>query len=205
MDESNDVTTLDFPFLPTPPGLHRIIRPGDTPEPVGSPLLFHSSPELPGWYPVTHPIDVQDQLTLSSPISPIACVSPGVLDTCISSSSSVLSDESDGDAGLLSALQGPPSFRLAQHKAGSPELSSSSAMDVPANRIQIGSPSPVPRWRLAQEGLFLSEISPSDATGFGHGCAFRSTSYRSSDYAQYSGKYGLPSHHHRFSSAGSGP
>ena len=54
MDESNDVPTLDFPSIPTPPGFYRIIRPGDTPEPVSSPFLFDSSPELPGWYPLTH-------------------------------------------------------------------------------------------------------------------------------------------------------
>ena len=49
MDESNDAPTLDFP-----PGFHLIIRTGDTPEPVSSPLLFNSSPELPRWYPATH-------------------------------------------------------------------------------------------------------------------------------------------------------
>ena len=43
MDE-NGAPTLDFPSIPTPPGFHRIIRPGDTPEPVSSPLLFDSSP-----------------------------------------------------------------------------------------------------------------------------------------------------------------
>ena len=32
----------------------------------------------------------------------------------------------------------------------------------------------------------------------GDGCAFRSTTYRSADYAQPSGKYGLPLHHPRF-------
>ena len=113
----------------------------------------------------------------------------------MSSFSSVVSD---GDAGLLTVLLGPPSFRLAQHKAGSSELPSSGTMDGPASHIQISSPSPVPRWRLAREGPFLSEISLSDVTGFGHGCAFRSTTYRSSDYAQPSGKYGLPLHHPRF-------
>ena len=90
----------------------------------------------------------------------------------------------------MSALLGAPSVRLAQHKMGSPELYSFGAMDVPANRIQIGSPKPVPHWRLAWEGPFLSEILPSDAAGFGHGCAFRSTTYQSSDHA--------PLHHPQF-------
>ena len=204
-----NVPTVDFPSIPTPPGFHLIVRPGDTPEPVSSPLMFDSLPELPGWYPATHTMDVRDGPTLSSPISPIACVSPGVSAICMTSSSSVVSD---GDAGLLAALLGPPSFRLPQQKTGSPELSSSSAMDVPASRIQRGSLRPVPRWRQTREGPFLSEISPSDAAGFGHGCAFRSTMYRSTDYAQPSGKYGLPLHHPRFlewigtpKSAGSGP
>ena len=35
-------------------------------------------------------------------------------------------------------------------------------------------------------------------TGFGTGCSFRSMTYRSSDYDQPSGKYGLPLHHPRF-------
>ena len=30
-DELNDVPALDFPSIPTQPGFHRIIRPGDTP------------------------------------------------------------------------------------------------------------------------------------------------------------------------------
>ena len=46
-----------------------------------------------------HP-DVRDGPTLSSPNSPIACVSPGVSDICMSSSFSVVFDEFDGDAGL---------------------------------------------------------------------------------------------------------
>ena len=81
---------------------------------------------------------------------------------CMSSSSSVASDDSDGDEGLLSALLGPPSFGSAK---------------------RTGSPRPVPRWRLAREGPFLSEIPPSGIAGFGHGCAFRNTTYRPSDYA----------------------
>ena len=109
----------------------------------------------------------------------------------------MVSDESDGDAGLLATLLGPPSFRL-PHQAESSALSSSGAMDVAASRIQCGSLRPVPCWRLAWEGPFLSEILPSDTAGFGDGCAFRNTTYRSADYAQPSGKYGLPLHHPRF-------
>ena len=48
---------------------------------------------------------------------------------------------------------------------------------------------------LFRVGPFLSEIPPSGVAGFGHGCAFRNTTYWPSDYAQPSGKYGLPLHH----------
>ena len=106
MDESNDVPTLDFPFLPTPPGFHQNYMAGRH-SGTGW-FIFAARLEPPGWYPVTHPVDVRDGPTLSPGVS------PGVSD--MSSSSSVVSDESDGDAWLLSALPGPPSFRLAQHK-----------------------------------------------------------------------------------------
>ena len=98
----------------------------------------------------------------------------------------------------MSVLLGPPTFRLAQHTSESSDLSYHSVIDSSAGPTQIDSPRPVPRWRLAREGPFLSEISSLNVAGFGHGCAFRSTTYRPSDYAQPSGKYGLPLHHPRF-------
>ena len=60
------------------------------------------------------------------------------------------------------------------------------------------SPGLVPRWRLAREGPFLVERSSSSLHCFGAGCAFRNTTYRSSDYASPSGEFGFPLHHHRF-------
>ena len=39
---------------------------------------------------------------------------------------------------------------------------------------------PVPHWRLAREGPFLSVLPHPDVGGLGRGCAFRSTTYRSS-------------------------
>ena len=128
----------------------------------------------------THPVDVRDGLTLSSPISPIACVSPGVSDICKSSSSSVVSDgdAGDGDAGLLSALLGPPSFRLAQHRAGR----RSCLLPVPWTFRLI-----VVRSDLRVQFHAAVWLGRAD---FGNGCAFRSTTYRSSDYVQSSGKYG---------------
>ena len=52
----------------------------------------------------------QDVLGLSLTFSLIARVPSGAYVKCMSSSSSVASDDSDGDAGLLSVLLGPPSF-----------------------------------------------------------------------------------------------
>ena len=59
-------------------------------------------------------------------------------------------------------------------------------------------PGPVPRWRLAWEGLFLSERSSSSLHCFGDGCAFRYTTYRPTDYATPNGEFGVPMHHPRF-------
>ena len=47
----------------------------------------------------------------------------------------------------------------------------------------------VPRWWLAREGLFLAERSPESIRSLGAGCAFRNTTYRSSDYAAPSGEF----------------
>ena len=54
---------------------------------------------------------------------------------------------------------------------------------------------PVPRWHLARVGPFLAERSPESIRSLGAGCAFRNTSYRSSDYDTPSGEFGLPIHH----------
>ena len=58
---------------------------------------------------------------------------------------------------------------------------------------------PVTRWwRLAREGPFLEERSPEYIRSLGPGCAFRNTTYRSSEYAVPVGDYGFPLHHARF-------
>ena len=56
----------------------------------------------------------------------------------------------------------------------------------------------VPRWRLAREGPFLEERSPESIRSLGPGCAFRNTTFRTSDYAEPVGDYGFPLHHPRF-------
>ena len=96
--------------------------------------------------------------------------SPGSFGECLSSSSSVASDESDGDAGLLSVLLGPPTFGPAQHTSESSDLSYYSAIDSSAWPTQIGSPRPVPRWRLARRACscwkchhLTSQVSGMDA------------------------------------------
>ena len=60
------------------------------------------------------------------------------------------------------------------------------------------SPGPVPRWRLAREGPFLSECSSSSLRCCGDGCAFRNTTYCPSDYATPTGEFGVPLNHPRF-------
>ena len=57
---------------------------------------------------------------------------------------------------------------------------------------------PVPRWRLARQGLFLVEGSPEYIHSLGAGCAFRNTTYRESDYVAPLGADRLPLHHPRF-------
>ena len=52
-----------------------------------------------------------------------------------------------------------------------------SAIDSLARPTQIGSPRPVPRWRLAREGPVPVGNFIIKVARFGHGCAFRSTTY----------------------------
>ena len=73
--------------------------------------------------------------------------------------------------------------------------------DIPKSltgSVSRRSPVFVARWRLAQEGPFLAERSPSSIRYLGAGCAFRNTTYRPSDYAPPSGEFGIPLHHPRF-------
>ena len=69
---------------------------------------------------------------------------------------------------------------------------------VPSPAIDDRRETPVPRWRLAQEGPFLAERSPESIRSLGAGCAFRNMSYRCLDYDTPSREFGLPVHHPRF-------
>ena len=63
---------------------------------------------------------------------------------CMSSSSSVASNDSDADVGLLSALLDPSLFSSAPHTAESSDFSFYSTVDSPAGLAQNGSPKAVP-------------------------------------------------------------
>ena len=58
-------------------------------------LPFYSSPSQPGWYHLAPPNEAQDVMSLSLSLSPIDSVPPGPSGVCVSSSSSVASDDSD--------------------------------------------------------------------------------------------------------------
>ena len=58
---------------------------------------------------------------------------------------------------------------------------------VPSPDVGDRRETPAPRWRLAREGPFLAKRSPESIRSLGAGCAFRNTSYRSSDYDAPSG------------------
>ena len=153
MDESPALLTLEFPSTTVPPGSDRIVQSGDTLGPDEPPSVFDFLPILSGWYPFANLGGAWDTSPVSSPFSPIACASADVSEICISSSSPMLSDASDGDAGLLVELLSPPSLGSTQPRAESSELPSSGAMDCPASHVPLGPTSPVPRWRLPGRAL----------------------------------------------------
>ena len=111
MVELSALPTLEFPSIPVPPGFDRIVRSGDTPEPAEPPSLFDFSPILPGWYPFGMLDIAGNTPPVSSVFSLIACTVPGVSELCLSSSSPMLSDTPDRDAGLWTGLPSPPPFR----------------------------------------------------------------------------------------------
>ena len=128
----------------------------------------------------------------------LSCVSPDVADLDMSPPSQTVSGTPAADANLLEKLLSPPSLGLPWLTTASSTLTLSGALDCPASQGRLGPSSFVSRWRLAREGPFLSEILPLDMSGFGASCSFHRTTYRSSDYTQPSGKYGMPLHHPRF-------
>ena len=124
------------------------------------------------------------RITIVSPIHSVPSVDS--MDH-ISASSSIASDD-DRDDGLLALVLGPLSIGA---MSGSSYLLYYSAIDSPAGLPGARSRTHVPHWRFVWEGSFLSELGQSDVGGFDQGCAFRNTTYRPSDFAQPSGKYGF--------------
>ena len=178
-----DISPPGFPYLPAPPGFVPIVRPGEIPDPVEPPSLFADSPEIPGWFQTEQPAPARDLIGFQLSLSPISSVPSGDSVERPSSSSLVASDDSDGDVRLLTSSLSLPSFGSMPWVSVSSDISFYSA---------VGSPIGLTR------DQFLSELPLSDVGAFGRGCAFRNTTHKSSDFAQPSGKYGLPLHNPPF-------
>ena len=163
------------------------------PDPVGPPSVFADSPDIPDartGFDGISVIVVSDLYNNSIP--------SGESGERQSSSSSVASDNLDGDVGLLMLLLSPPPVGSMTRAYMSSDFSLYSAVNSPTGLPRAESVTPVTPWRLAQEVPFLSKLPRSDVGAFGPGCAFCNTTHKSSDFAQPSGKYGLPLHHPRF-------
>ena len=113
-EDLNEISSPRFPYLPVPLGFTPIIRPGDIPDAVESPSLFADSPALPGWFLSEQPATTRELLGLQSLLSLISRVHSGDSVGRLSSSSSVVLDNSDGDVGLLMSLLGLSSFSSMQ-------------------------------------------------------------------------------------------
>ena len=134
----------------------------------------------------------------SLPISPILSITPEDSVVGKIGSSRDEPDTPSGTDSLQDALLGYSPPELSRPILTSPAEVFSDLPDCPTSRDVRRSPGPVPRWRLAREGPFLSERSSSSLNCFGDGCAFLNTTYRPSDYTKPSGEFGVPLHHPRF-------
>ena len=83
-----------------------------------------------------------------SSLSPIDSIPSGDLGERQSSSSSVVSDDLDGDVGLLMSLLSPPSVGSMTRASVSSDFSFYSAVDSPTGLPQAESVTPVLWWRL---------------------------------------------------------
>ena len=125
-----------------------------------------------------------------SPIAHIPLAESGVTPTTDSMASVI----SSCDDRLLASLLTRSSFRSMSRDPATSESMFYSAMDSLAWPTQAGCSLPIPEWRLWQEGPFVT-LMPHPRIGYSSGgCAFRCTTYRDSDFAEPSGKYGLPLH-----------
>ena len=190
-DVLDGISPPRFPYLPAPPGFTPIAKPGDILWPAGSASLHDVLPALPGRYHPEPPGYELNVLGLSMTISPIDRVPSGDSVERCSSSSSVASDDSDGDAGLLASILGPSSFGSSVVRLLLLQCCRQSS------RIILGRTSETCSALANGSGGPVS-VPHSGVGGFDSGCAFRNTTYRPSDFALPSGKYGLPLHHPRF-------
>ena len=99
-----------FPYLPAPPGFAPNVRPGEILDPVEPPSLFADPPEILGWFLSEQSTPARDLMGFQSSLSPISSVPSGDSVERPSSSSSLASDDLDGDVGLLTSLLRLPSF-----------------------------------------------------------------------------------------------
>ena len=150
----------------------------------GDPSLFDFSAELPKWFPGGWAGQSRDPLALL--ISPILSDAP---DDSLVANVGSSRDEPDTPSMpdvLPDALARSSSSAVSQQMPESPPEIVSDLLDYLTSCAVRRPAGPVPRWRLAREGPFLSECSSSSILCFGDGCAFRT------------GEFGVPMHHPRF-------
>ena len=123
-----------------------IVQPGDIPDPVEPPSLFADSPEIPGWFLSGQPTPARDLMGFQSSLSPISSVPSGNSVGHLSSSSSVASDDLDGDVGLLTLLHSLPSFGSMPRVSVSSDFSFNSAVGSPTRLPRAESGTPVLQW-----------------------------------------------------------
>ena len=115
-------------------------------------------------------------------VSPILSDSQGVSVAGVSPASPMMSDSPSLTTGVRDVLLESPPFDPSRPTPTSSAVASSGVPDCLSSWDLHGSPGPVPRWRLARDGPFLYERTPSALNSFGDGCSFVHTTYRSSDY-----------------------
>ena len=135
-----DISPPRFPYLPALPGYAPIVWPGEIPDPVEPLSLFTDSPEIPGWFLSEQPTPVRDLMGFQSSLSLISSVPSRDSVEHPSLSSSMASDDSDGDVGLLISLLSLPSF-----VSVSSDFSFDSAVGSPTGLPRAESVTPVLR------------------------------------------------------------
>ena len=210
MDSVEEVLDEPAPVIQPPPGFQRFSWPREEWGTNGGVSLFDFSRELHGWLSGQY-----DTQSVDSPSLPISPVLRDNLDTSVAANvgssredSNAISDDVVAAPTVMRTLlfetdSGPKAMMvLSSPDAPGPFSESPADMvaDIPdylTGPVSQRSPGVVPRWRLAREGPFLAERSPSSIRCLGAGCAFCNTTYRPSDHAPPSDDFGIPLHHPR--------